>query len=53
MMCNQQHKEGLKLLGKYICTSCERDLVECDAGELRYLHYIFRLRALFSESITN
>lgn len=48
IVCDEHQPEGLELLGKHICTSCEREIVSSEVHELKYLYFVFRLRALLT-----
>ncbi|MBA4495845.1 sigma factor G inhibitor Gin [Paenactinomyces guangxiensis] len=48
IICGHPYTEGLELLGNCICTSCENDIVKSEAEDIKYLHYVYRLRTILS-----
>ncbi|MFC7443387.1 sigma factor G inhibitor Gin [Laceyella putida] len=48
MICGQEKEEGLEILGKQICCTCEEEMVQSKVEDPVYLYYVWRLRGLFA-----
>jgi hypothetical protein len=47
LVCGQERPEGIRLLEKYLCLSCEQEMAVLDVSDLRYNYIVWRLRSLW------
>lgn len=41
--------DGLRLMGSFICSNCEAELINLDENDPRYTHYVHILQQAFQE----
>nr|WP_093055880.1 sigma factor G inhibitor Gin [Salipaludibacillus sp. CUR1] len=46
LICSKAKKEGIYVLGTFICEECEAQMVRTDTGDHRYAIYVDRLKML-------
>lgn len=47
VICEQEQNDGLWILGKTICESCEQDLATSDVADSNYSYLVFRLKQIW------
>lgn len=47
IVCGAADREGIRILARLICESCEREIVKTDVGDARYPYFIHQLRSLW------
>lgn len=50
MICNEPDEEGIKILGQFICKSCETDILKTDVEDERYAYFVVQMRSLLCGS---
>lgn len=48
--CGASTAGGLKILGQYLCSDCEKKLVECQTGKIEYQHWIDSCRRFWEKT---
>lgn len=51
MVCKQTKEKGIHILTKFICTTCEEEMVNTETNEEKYLLYVQRMRSLWLDPI--
>ncbi|MNI00369.1 Inhibitor of sigma-G Gin [compost metagenome] len=47
MICNQQKQEGIRIVSEFICEACEKEMIETDAQDVRYLFFVRQMKQLY------
>jgi hypothetical protein len=47
IICQAERRDGLELCGKFICTTCEQEIVDTSVADPKYLFFLYRLKAGF------
>ncbi|MBS7531811.1 sigma factor G inhibitor Gin [Hazenella sp. IB182353] len=50
VICEKLNADGLEIMGKWICVSCETDMVKRNVDDVQYWYYVMKLRQLFNQS---
>lgn len=48
IVCGAADREGIRILARLICESCESEIVNTDVGDARYPYFIQQLRSLWN-----
>jgi hypothetical protein len=51
VVCEQTKPLGIHLYTAFICTECERELIETDAADPRYKYFLQRLKKITTPEI--
>ncbi|EJS61315.1 carnitine--CoA ligase [Bacillus cereus] len=46
IVCETKRKEGIYVYNNLICYECERDMVNTETNDPKYIHYLKQLRKL-------
>lgn len=46
IVCDSKQEKGIFLYNGFICESCEREIVQTDTDDVRYLFYLQQLRKI-------
>jgi len=46
IICSEQKREGIYLYTSFICTECEREIVQTETNEPGYKYYVEKLKAV-------
>jgi hypothetical protein len=49
MVCSQEKELGIRIFSHFLCTECEREIVNTDVGDARYSFYIDRMKKIWLE----
>ncbi|WP_164491561.1 sigma factor G inhibitor Gin [Staphylospora marina] len=49
LICGQERPQGIRLLNRFICDSCEQEMMVLEPGELRYNYIVWRLIPLWMD----
>jgi hypothetical protein len=50
IVCNQRKELGIHIWGKFVCVSCEREIVQTDVKDSNYDYYIQRLKRIWLDA---
>lgn len=51
VVCEQMKPKGIHLYTAFICTECERDLIQTDTSDPRYKYYLKQLKKITTPEI--
>lgn len=46
MICGEWKEEGLTIVNRFLCLTCERELVRTEVDEARYAFFVRQMRQL-------
>lgn len=50
-ICEEWKEEGIYLLISFICTSCEKEMLETEPGDEHYQYYVERLKRSYISNL--
>ena len=51
IICEQTRDRGIHLYTKFICTDCERDMIQTETNDPKYLYYLSKLKKVTTPEI--
>ncbi|MBD8071041.1 sigma factor G inhibitor Gin [Bacillus sp. PS06] len=51
VICEEQKQRGIHLYTKFICTDCEKDMIQTETNDPKYLYYLKKLRSVTTPEI--
>jgi hypothetical protein len=49
IVCDAWYHEGIHILDHFICRLCEGEMIRTDVTQVRYLHFVERMRRIWLE----
>jgi hypothetical protein len=44
VICEEEKHRGIHLYTKFICTDCEKDMIQTETNDPKYLYYLTKLK---------
>ncbi len=52
IFCSKEKKEGINLLEAFICSPCERELINAPVAGDRYKYYLAKLKQVWQSNLS-
>ncbi|KEO81451.1 inhibitor of sigma-G Gin [Tumebacillus flagellatus] len=52
IVCSQQKDLGIRIFQSFLCTECEREIVQTDVLDEKYPYYIDRMKQIWMSAIS-
>ncbi|MFB5190511.1 sigma factor G inhibitor Gin [Alicyclobacillus fastidiosus] len=52
IICHQGKDQGIRICGQFICSDCERDIVNSDVRDEHYQHYVNEMKRIWLSALT-
>ncbi|MEB3102385.1 sigma factor G inhibitor Gin [Ferviditalea candida] len=49
IICKQEKSDGIKIYFRFICSDCEKEMVQTDVQDTKYLFFIDRMRQIWDQ----
>lgn len=49
MVCRAEKEYGIRIFSQFLCTDCEREIVQTDVEDEKYPFYIDRMKQIWME----
>ncbi|MED1441201.1 MULTISPECIES: sigma factor G inhibitor Gin [Aeribacillus] len=51
VICDKQKEKGIHLYSSFICTDCEKDMVQTDTSDWKYQYFVEQLKKAAASKI--
>ncbi|WDL99017.1 sigma factor G inhibitor Gin [Alicyclobacillus sp. ALC3] len=52
IVCGHERTAGIHIVGQFLCTECEHDIVVSDVTDVKYRYYIERMKQIWLAAIS-
>ena len=49
IVCQQKRESGIQILNRYLCNTCEKEIVESNSNHILYTYLVWRMRFLINQ----
>lgn len=49
IVCSEEKEFGIRIFNQFLCTECEREIVQTDVQDEKYAFYIDRMKQIWME----